>query len=106
MKTPFNHRVGVIVWLYTPKYVNKLKQYGILHYVSRKLKYAVLYINDSQYEEVSTKLKKLHFVRNVEISHTNNLTYEYDGLLEELDSKAKEVNNNQETINLFSQLEI
>lgn len=106
LKTPFTHRIGVIVWLYTPKYVNKLKQYGLLHYVSRKLKYAVLYIDDSNLENVSNKLKKLHFVRNVEISHSSDLSYEYDGLLEELDQKAKEVNSNKETIDLFTQLEI
>lgn len=105
MHTQFKHRVGLVIWLYTPKYVNKLKQYGLLHYVSRKLKYAVLYVDDDQVENVQEKLKKLHFVRSIEISHYNKLTYEYDGLLDELNKKAKEVNENKESIELFSQLE-
>lgn len=103
--TQFKHRVGLIVWLYTPKYINKLKQYGMLHYVSRKLKYAVLYVDDNSIESTQEKLKKLHFVRSVEISYYNELTYEYDGLLDELDKKAKEVNKSKEGIELFSQLE-
>lgn len=104
MHTQFTHRIGLIIWLYTPKYVNKLKQYGILHYVSRKLKYAVLYINSNQVENVQNNLQKLHFVRSIEVSHYNDLTYNYDGLLEELDKKAKEINENNDSIELFSQL--
>ncbi len=104
MHTQFTHRVGLIIWLYTPKYVNKLKQYGILHYVSRKLKYAVLYIDSNQVENVQNNLQKLHFVRSIEVSHYNDLTYNYDGLLEELDKKAKEINENNDSIELFSQL--
>jgi len=105
LHTQFKHRVGLVIWLYTPKYVNKLKQYGLLHYVSRKLKYAVLYVDDDQVENIQEKLKKLHFVRSIEISHYNELTYEYDGLLDALNKKAKEVNENKESIELFSQLE-
>lgn len=104
MHTQFTHRVGLIIWLYTPKYVNKLKQYGLLHYVSRKLKYAVLYVDSNQVENVQNKLKKLHFVRSIEVSHYNDLTYNYDGLLEELDKKANEINENNDSIELFSQL--
>lgn len=105
MHTPFTHRTALIVWLYTNKYTNKLKQYGQVHYVSRKLKYAVLYIDHDQVDEVSKQLEKLHFVRNIEMSHSNDLPYDYDGLLDELNKKAKEVNENKESIDLFSQLE-
>lgn len=105
LHTQFKHRVGLVIWLYTPKYINKLKQYGLLHYVSRKLKYAVLYVDDDEVENIQEKLKNLHFVRSIEISHYNELTCEYDGLLDELNKKAKEVNKNKESIELFSQLE-
>lgn len=105
MHTPYTHRNGLIIWLYTPKYVNKLKQYGLLHYVSRKLKYAVLYVDSNDTQSTMEKLEKLHFVRSIEVSHYNDLTYDYDGLLEELDNKAKEVNANAEGLELFSQLE-
>lgn len=62
-------RRGIIVWLYSLKQLKTLKRYGLVHFVSRKMKYVVLYVNEETVEEVEEKLQTLHFVRQVERSY-------------------------------------
>lgn len=106
MQTLVQHRIGLVIWLYTPKYVNKLKNYGLLHYVSRKLNYAVLYVDEQEVEKTMNHLQSLHFVREIERSYQTEMPYTYDGLLEELDKKAQAVNKEKEeqSIGLFARL--
>ncbi|OJG19960.1 hypothetical protein RU97_GL000193 [Enterococcus canis] len=49
--------------------MKQLRRYGIVHYVSRRMKYVVLYMDDDQIEETEKKLNSLHFVRSVERSY-------------------------------------
>lgn len=106
MQTTTQHRVGLIIWLYTPKYVNKLKNFGLLHYVSRKTNYAVLYVDEQEVEKTVNHLQSLHFVREIERSYQTEMPYTYDGLLEELDKQAQAVNKEKEaqSIGLFTPL--
>ena len=62
-------RRGIIVWVYSLKQLKTLKRYGLVHFVSRKMKYVVLYVNEETVEEVEEKLHTLHFVRQVERSY-------------------------------------
>ena len=62
-------RRGIIVWVYSLKQLKTLKRYGLVHFVSRKMKYGVLYVNEETVEEVEEKLQTLHFVRQVERSY-------------------------------------
>ncbi|HFN1473848.1 TPA: DUF2129 domain-containing protein, partial [Enterococcus faecium] len=59
-------RRGLIVWVYSLKQLKNLKKFGLLHYVSRRMKYVVLYLNEETLEETEERIRKLHFVRNVE----------------------------------------
>lgn len=106
MQTLVQHRIGLVIWLYTPKYVNKLKNFGLLHYVSRKLNYAVLYVDEQEVEKTMNQLQSLHFVREIERSYQTEMPYTYDGLLEELDKQAQAVNKEKEeqSIGLFTRL--
>ena len=61
-------RIGLIVWLTDLKNVNKLEQSGNLVYVSKKMKYAIVYINSDEQELLTSQLKKLGFVRKIEQS--------------------------------------
>ena len=38
-------RAGLVVWLYTTKYINKLKRYGLVHFVSKNMNYAIIYVD-------------------------------------------------------------
>ncbi len=62
-------RRGMIVWVYSLKQLKTLKRYGLVHFVSRKMKYVVLYVNEEVADETEEKLRALHFVRQVERSY-------------------------------------
>lgn len=58
-------RRSLIVYFYSMKQINTLRRYGSLQYVSRKMKYAVLYVDDNNIEDTMKNVDKLHFVRSV-----------------------------------------
>ncbi|MCF1684915.1 YlbG family protein [Tetragenococcus halophilus] len=62
-------RRGLIVWVYSLKQLKNLRRYGFVHYVSNKMKYVVLYINEENIQKTIDKLHRLHFVRDVDISY-------------------------------------
>lgn len=106
MNTPFNNRAGLVVWLYTPKYVNKLKRYGLVHYVSKSMNYAVVYVDKNEKEQTEQTLKKQHFVRNVENCYNCELPFTFDGVLDEVTKLAEEKKKKEEEneFSLFTQL--
>lgn len=62
-------RRGLVVWVYSLKQLKNLKRYGVIHYVSRKMKYVYLYLNEEDFLENMDKIQRLHFVRSVEASY-------------------------------------
>lgn len=62
-------RRGIVVWVYSLKQLKSLKRFGLVRYVSRRLKYVILYVNEEQVEETEKKLNSFHFVRRVERSY-------------------------------------
>lgn len=88
-----SERAGLVIWLYTTKYINKLKRYGLLHYVSKNMNYAILYVDKKDKDSVSKTIRKQHFVRQVEDSYHSELPKTFDRTLEkvvELTLKEKE----------------
>ncbi|GAA0366247.1 YlbG family protein [Alkalibacterium iburiense] len=80
-----SERVGIVVWLYTTKYINKLKRYGLVHYVSKKMNYAIIYVDRKDRESISHTISKQHFVRQVEDSHSCDIPKTFDGILEKVE---------------------
>ena len=66
-------RQELIVWLYTLKQLKTVRKFGYVHYVSEKMKYAVLYVNADQVDEVMKQLNRYHFVRSIELSHRDEI---------------------------------
>lgn len=62
-------RRGLVIWVYSLRQLKNLRRFGFIHYVSRKMKYIVMYVNEENVEETVNKLTRLHFVRHVDISH-------------------------------------
>ena len=62
-------RRGLIVWVYSLRQLKNLKRLGFVHYVSRKMKYVVMYLNEENFEEAKERIERLHFVRSVEPSY-------------------------------------
>ncbi|SJZ84620.1 Uncharacterized protein YlbG, UPF0298 family [Pilibacter termitis] len=59
----------VVVWVYSMKQLNHLKKFGNIHYVSNKMHYVIIYMNEENVESSLEKIRRLHFVRNAEESY-------------------------------------
>ena len=79
-------RQGVIVYLKHLKQSKQLRKFGTTHYVSRKMKYVLIYMNAEDVNEALHKLKSMKFVSKVEISPRK----EIDKDLEQVRGTARE----------------
>ncbi|MDN6626671.1 MAG: YlbG family protein [Pisciglobus halotolerans] len=96
-----NERQGIIIWVYTLKPLKQLKRFGLIHYVSKKMKYVLLYVDQTGIEETMKTLNKLHFVRKTEVSHRPEISMKFDHILEEIqhendNSESKDVDSTNE----------
>lgn len=64
-----------------------LRKFGNVHFVSKKLKYVVLYCNQDQTEDLTKKLQSYSFVKKVEPSYKPFLRMEFEN---KKPDKAKE----------------
>lgn len=71
-------RQGIIVYLHTLKQVKMLRRFGNIHYVSKKLKYVVLYTNMDDVEAIAEKLNSYSFVKKVEKSYKPFIKTDYE----------------------------
>ncbi|EHL77062.1 MULTISPECIES: YlbG family protein [Bacillus] len=74
----FTARQAMIVWLYSLKQAKTLRRYGNVHYVSKKMKYAVVYCNQDEIEDCMKKISTLPFVKKVEPSFKPFLKTEFE----------------------------
>ena len=58
-------RQGLIVYVHHLKQAKSMRRYGHVHYISRRLKYVVLYCNQEEIESTIAKLTRLPYVREV-----------------------------------------
>lgn len=80
-------RQGLIIWLYQMKHTKHLRRFGNVHYASKRMKYAVLYCDRKEIEQVKAKIESLPFVRKVDYSMKPFLKTEYENAKPD---KAKE----------------
>jgi uncharacterized protein YlbG (UPF0298 family) len=71
-------RQGIIVWLYTLKQAKMLRRFGNVHYVSKRLKYVVLYCDMEETEGLIAKISSYSFVKKVEPSYKPFLRMEFE----------------------------
>ena len=76
----FENRTGVIVWLNSKRHVKRLLNFGVLHYVSSKMDYALLYVDTKDIVKTIDRLKKENYVKNVEVSLLRDLPITYDNV--------------------------
>lgn len=73
-----NNRQAIVIYLHTLKPVRSLRRFGHVTYVSKKLKYAVIYLDQDQIEWTIQKANKLPFVRHVEPSFKPFVETQYE----------------------------
>lgn len=71
-------RQGIIIWLFSLKQAKILRRYGNVHYISKRLKYVVLYTNQSEVEDTIEKINSHNFVKKVEPSYKPFLKVEFE----------------------------
>lgn len=77
-KDMYSDRQGLIVWLNNLKHAKSLRRFGNIHYISKKMKYVVLYCDRMEIEMLEEKLGSLGFVRKVEQSYKPFLKTEFE----------------------------
>lgn len=82
----FEKRQGIVVWLHSLKHIKMLRKFGNVHYVSKRLKYVVLYCNMDMVEQIVQKLTSYSFVKHAEPSYKPYLKLEFESKID----KAKE----------------
>lgn len=74
----FVERIGYIVWFSDWKAARGLEKYGTVHYMSRRMHYAVMYLNADTAEETVKLIERLPYVRKVERSYRHELEMEFN----------------------------
>jgi len=82
-----NDRQGLIVYVHQLKHAKSLRKYGHVHFISRKLKYVVLYCNRDEMDNLLNKIQRLPFVKDVVPSYRPFLKTEFENAKPD---KAKE----------------
>lgn len=71
-------RQGLIVWFHQMKNVKHIKKFGHMVHVSKKLKYAVIYVNQEALDHTYELLIELPFVTKVEPSYKPYIKTEFE----------------------------
>ena len=69
----FPKRAGLIVWVNDIKHAKNLERFGNVLYISGRLKYANIYVNEAEIESKISYIEKLHFVKKVERSYRTEM---------------------------------
>ncbi|WP_106497730.1 YlbG family protein [Lentibacillus sp. Marseille-P4043] len=72
------NRQGIIVWFQHMKNLRQIKRYGHLIYTSKKLKYAVLYVDQGDVDDIEKKLLRLSFVSKIDRSYKPFIRTNYE----------------------------
>jgi uncharacterized protein YlbG (UPF0298 family) len=72
------NRQGIIIWFQHSKNIKQLKRLGYIIYISKRLKYAVMYVDREKIDEIETKLLKYSFVSRVDRSYKPFIRTEYE----------------------------
>ncbi|GEO73549.1 hypothetical protein LNA02_02470 [Levilactobacillus namurensis] len=77
-------RQSLIVYTYSLKQTRQLKRYGTVMYVSKKMRYVVLYVNREDVEKLTAQLKQLRFVKRVVPSNRPQISETFNGVSDKL----------------------
>ncbi|GAA0364353.1 YlbG family protein [Bacillus horti] len=83
----YPQRVGLAVWLNNIKMARHLRRFGNVHYISRKMRYAIMYVDEPTIEDTLQKLEQFNFVKKIDRSYRHELKTEYQNAKPD---KAKE----------------
>lgn len=71
-------RQGLIVWFQHKKNIKQIKRFGHLIYASKRMKYAVIYVNQDEIEDVEASMEKLPYIIKVDRSYKPFVKMDYE----------------------------
>ncbi len=100
-ESDFKDRTGLIVRVSNKRNVKRLMKFGLLHYVSRKMSYVILYVDTNDVENIMERIRKENYVSSVEKSQLKDLPITYEGVLDQLNKEIAD-KKKKEKIETFS----
>ncbi|GLB46995.1 UPF0298 protein [Philodulcilactobacillus myokoensis] len=73
MNFKIQSRQSLIVYVHSLKQARYLNRYGNITYISHRMHYVIMYLNENHFDETKNKIKRLKFVRRVLISPYKDL---------------------------------
>lgn len=80
-------RQGISVWFQNRRNIKQIKRFGHLIYTSKKLKYAVIYVDQEKIDSIEDKLNKLPFILKTSRSEKPNIRTNYEKVALDKDEK-------------------
>ncbi|QCZ53049.1 hypothetical protein UCCLBBS449_1092 [Levilactobacillus brevis] len=77
-------RQSLIVYTYSLKQTRQLERYGTVMYVSKKMRYVVLYVNREDVTKLTDQLTHLRFVKRVVASSRPTINETFNGVAAEM----------------------
>lgn len=74
-------RLGIFVYLNYSRDARKLHKFGDVLYSSRRGRYVLVYVKAEQLEDTLAQLASLKFVRDVKVSHLDEIDRQFVGNL-------------------------
>jgi len=71
-------RQGIIIWFQHRRNIRQIKKFGHLVYVSMKMRYALIYVNQEEIEDIEKRLLKFSFVSKIDRSYKPFVATTYD----------------------------
>lgn len=77
-------RLGLAVWLKDLRKARSLERLGNIHFISKRLKYVYMYIDEHAAETLIPQIERQPFVRRVDPSKRNQITLDFSQSLKTL----------------------
>lgn len=90
MQKDWAERIPLSIWIHSNRHVNKLKRFGNIEYISKKMNYVVLYIDFDKKDDIIEKIKSLHFVKKIDESHRLEMSMDFQQSLEDYGETIEE----------------
>ncbi len=74
-------RQGLIVWFQHKRNIKQIKRFGHLIYVSKRMRYAVIYVDQEEVEEIEQSMKKLSYIIKVDRSYKPFVKMNYENAI-------------------------
>jgi len=71
-------RESLIVWYRHRRNISQIRRHGHLVYTSRRMRYAVLYVNKEEIDKVEKKLNKFSFINKIDRSMKKLIRTNYE----------------------------